>query len=112
MKDTITKIVIGIAIGTIISFLLGGSHSLTPEIAAFAYLWGVGSSFAFKHHINKLLKMLNPGLKLSVISFLTFRNGFLGSFPVIAYLVYAISLGWVQGIVIMVTEIIELRNSI
>lgn len=113
MMRTLVKAIIGLGIWFIIVSQYDGNVDASQEAVSLIILfWSIGTVFGFPYHIRMILRMLDPSLKLSVISFLTFRNGFMGSFPVIAYLVYAFSLGWIQGIVIMVTEIIELRNSI
>lgn len=113
MMRTLVKAIIALGIWVIIVSQYAGNVDTNQETASLIILlWSIGTVFGFSHHIRMILRMLDPSLKLSVISFLTFRNGFMGSFPVIAYLVYAISLGWIQGIVIMVTEIIELKNAL
>lgn len=105
MGSTLKKTIIGISIGTMLSAIIGSFEVLVPESIVFTCLWGLGSAFAFNHHISTLLKMLNPGLKLSVISFLTFRNGFMGSVPILVYVTYCILFGWVHGLVLFCIEI-------
>lgn len=105
MVSILKKTVTGIAIGAILTAIIGGSKSLTPGSVVLTHLWGLGSAYAFKYHLTTLLKMLNPGIKLSIISFLTFRNGFMGSVPILVYVTYCVLFGWMYGIVLLCIEI-------
>ena len=109
MGSTLKKTIIGISVGAMISVIIGSCEALALESIVLTCLWGLGSAFAFKHHITTLLKMLNPGLKLSVISFLTFRNGFMGSIPILVYVMYCLLLGWVHGLVLFCIEISQIH---
>ena len=68
-------------------------------------LWSLGTVFGFLYHIRVIVRMLDPSLKLSVISFLSFRSGLLGSLPLFIYIMYALVLGWIHGLILMVREI-------
>lgn len=102
------KTAIGVLLGTLIHVTLGGSYAISPDDVILIYLWSLGSTFSFKHHIDIVLKMLEPGLKLSVISFLTFRNGFMGSVPILVYVTYCLLLGWIHGLLLFIKEIVRI----
>lgn len=112
MTRTILKGIIGVGIWLVLALhlkdLVNGNREL---LSLLILIWSLGTVFGFLHHMRVILRMLDPSLKLSVISFLTFRSGILGSFPLILYLVYIPVLGWLHGIALMVREIAGLRSS-
>lgn len=113
MMRLLEKVIIGFGIWAIIVTQHAGKvDAIQGTASIIILLWSIGTVFGFPHHIRTILRMLDPSMKLSIISFLTFKNGFMGSLPLMAYLVYAISFGWIHGIVIMVSEIINLKNSV
>lgn len=111
MMRTITKALVGIGMWIMIIVQFSGQRIENRElISLLVLLWSLGTVFGFLHHMRVILRMLDPSLKLSVISFLSFRSGFLGSFPLIIYIVYALTLGWIHGLMLMVREIAGIRN--
>ena len=104
----VKKTVIGLILGFLLTAIICNSQAMAAEIVVISYLWGIGTSFSFRHHLENLQKMINPGLKLSVISFLSFRNGFMGSFPILIYIAYCLLLGWIHGLVMFFIDVIGL----
>ena len=105
MKRIILRVIIGFILGGIIYAVAGNGHTLPAEVVLASLLWGIGFVYAFEFHVNTLMRMLNPGIKLSVISFLTFRNGFMGSIPILIFIAYCFMLGWIYGLVKLVIDI-------
>lgn len=103
---TIAKVFVGIGICIMIITQFIGSYTENRELTALlVLLWSMGTVFGFLHHLKVIVRMLDPSLKLSVISFLSFRSGFLGAFPLIIYIIYALAIGWIYGLILMVREI-------
>ena len=105
MKRIIIRILIGLAVGAVLTAIAGNGQTMQVESMVVLSLWGIGSVYAFDFHVSILLRMLNPGLKLSVISFLTFRNGFMGSVPILIYIIYCLMLGWLYGLVRLIVDV-------
>lgn len=113
MMRTISKALIGVGLGIMINMQLSGQRIENRElISLLILLWSLGMVFGFVHHISVIVRMLNPSLKLSVISFLSFKSGFLGLFPLVIYIIYALVLGWIHGLMLMAREIAGLREHI
>lgn len=111
MMRTVIKGLIGVAIWVVLASQLKATVNGNRELLSlFALPWSLGTVYGFTHHMRVFLRILDPSLKLSVISFLSFRSGFLGSIPLILYMVYIPFFGWIHGIVLMVREIAGLRN--
>ena len=109
MVRTIAKVFVGIGICIMIMTQFIGHYTENSELAALiVLLWSMGTVFGFSHHLKVIVRMLDPSLKLSVISFLSFRSGFLGSLPLFIYIIYALTLGWIYGLMLMAREIARL----
>lgn len=107
---TITKVFVGIGVWIMIIVQFSDQRIENRELLSLlVLLWSLGTVFGFLHHLRVIVRMLDPSLKLSVISFLSFRSGLLGSFPLIIYIVYAMALGWIHGLMLMVKEIAGFR---
>lgn len=112
MIRIIAKIFVGIGIWIMIIVQFARQNMVNRElIYALSLLWSLGTVFGFLYHIRVIVRMLDPSLKLSVISFLSFRSGVLGSLPLFIYIIYALVLGWIHGLILMAREIGELRES-
>lgn len=105
MRQLLKKSIIGLIMGSFLIALLSDNQVLPVGSILICYLWSLGSVFAFEHHVHTIERMLNPGLKLSVISFLSFGNGFMGSIPILVYVTYCLLLGWVYGILLMLIDL-------
>lgn len=111
MTRTILKGIIGVGIWLVLASQLKDLANGNRELLSlFILIWSMGTVFGFSHHMRVILRILDPSLKLSVISFLSFRNGFFGVFPLIIYMLYMIAFGWIHGLTLMVREIARSRN--
>ena len=107
MKHKLIRIIIGLVVGAVLTAIAGNGQTIQRENMVALSLWGIGSIYAFDFHVTILLRMLNPGLKLSVISFLTFRNGFMGAVPILIYIIYCLMLGWIYGLVRLIVDVVK-----
>ena len=103
----IKKIVIGLILGTFLLMIIEPTQRLTVGYVFMIYMWSIGSVYSFRHHVGNLLKMLNPSLKLSIISFFSFKNGFMGSIPILVYVLYWALFGWIYGVVSLACDILS-----
>ena len=112
MLCTIANVFVGIGIWVMITVQSTCRIIESCElISLLILLWSLGTVFGSRQHLKVIVRMLDPIFKLSVISFLSFRSGLLGLFPLIIYVIYALGLGWIQGLVLMAREIAGLRRS-
>ena len=110
MRNVIKGFVgIGMWIMIIVQFTGRGIEN-RELISLLLLFWSLGTVFGFFYHMSAIVRILDPILKLSAISFLSFRSGFLGVFPLIIYILYVLALGWIYGLILMVREIVGLRN--
>ena len=107
MKDIIRRTIIGVMIGIILVLLIADQHSITSTESIIILMWCVGTANAFRYHISLLARLLNPGLKLSIISYLSFGSGILGFIPIAAFLIYIITLGWIYGLGFAIVGIVK-----
>lgn len=98
MKNIIKRTSIGIVIGIILVSLMNEQHAITSIESILVLLWCIGTMNSLKYHLSLFGKLLNPGLKLSVISYLSFGSGFLGFIPITVFVVYVFTLGWIYGL--------------
>ena len=104
----ILRVLIGFTVGIILATIIGNMHTLSIESKLVFIIWGVGFVYAYDHHLNTLLRLLDPGLKLSIISFLTFKSGFMGTLPILLYIAYSLAFGWVYGLIVLMIDIIRI----
>ena len=111
MMRIVLKGFVGIGIWImIIAQFAGRSIENQGLISLLLLFWSLGTVFGFLYHIRAIVRILDPSLKISAISFLSFRSGFLGIFPLIIYILYALALGWIHGLILMIREIVGSGN--
>ena len=111
MIRTIIKAFVGVGLWIMVMVQYSNQRIENRELVSLLILlWSLGTVYGFLHHMKVIVRLLDPSLKLSVISFLSFRSGFLGSLPLLFYIVYALTLGWIHGIALMVREFAEIRG--
>ena len=82
MMRIVLKGFVGIGIWImIIAQFAGRSIENQGLISLLLLFWSLGTVFGFLYHIRAIVRILDPSLKISAISFLSFRSGFLGIFP-------------------------------
>ena len=97
-KKLITCAIISILSSTFIT-TAAASLSIDTAILLWTFLstWFMGYTYSFDYHLRNMNRLLNPALKLSIISWFSFNNGFLGMAVLIIYFTYTILLGWIYG---------------
>lgn len=109
MLSTIRKLVLGIIIGCVVTMLLTSEADLSVgmqfQTSLFIISWMIGLVYSARNYLGKLNKLLNPSLKLSVISFLSFGSGFWGAMLLIGYVLYIITFGWLYGWYMLIVDV-------
>jgi len=97
-KKLVTCAIISILSSIFISIAAASSGiDATILLWIFLCIWFMGYTYSFDYHLRNMNRLLNPALKLSIISWLSFDNGFLGMAVLIIYFIYTILLGWIYG---------------
>lgn len=114
MKKSIFLTVVGLILGIIFARSLASSmwsagyYRIDPSLYVVIPVWCIGIANSFSHYTRKIGQLLNPALKLSMISWLSTKSGFLGLFVLLFYLTYILILGWIYGWYLLVRDIISL----
>jgi len=108
------RVIFRVAIGTIFGIALlqmvsvaigmqGSSISFTAVLCLVS--WSIGIVYSSRHYLRKLNSLLNPALKISIISWLSIKTGSLGMLMIIIYVMYILTLGWIYGWYLLIRDI-------
>lgn len=112
MKRAILRSVLGGGVGLLIVSLISNLMKNTVDgpsslLYILIFAWSIGISNSFGFYLKRIDRLLNPALKLSLISWLTTRSGFLGFFVVLVYILYIITVGWLYGWFLLIRDLLS-----
>lgn len=110
MSRVITRVAIGVMLG--ITLLQIGTttigvqdHSMPIITALYLLAWSIGITYSSGYYLRKLNHLLDPALKISIISWLSIKTGSLGMLVIIIYVMYILIFGWLYGWYLLVRDI-------
>lgn len=110
MKRVIFRVAIGVMFGIailqMVPVAIGTQYSSISFTAVLCLIsWSIGIVYSSGYYLRKLNSLLNPALKISIISWLSIKTGSLGMLMIIIYVMYILTLGWLYGWYLLICDI-------